>query len=51
VADPTKAGELLKHYRSTVFPEDKFDDLKYYKMAKKTFEKMRSIDITAFPVQ
>jgi len=48
VVDPMKAGELMKNYRRSVFPEDRFDDLKYYKQAKSVFEKMRGMTLKAF---
>ena len=47
VTDPEKAGELLKKYRGVIFPEHKYDDMKYYKRASNYFEKMRDVDLTA----
>ncbi|HUU41130.1 MAG TPA: hypothetical protein VMW42_09325 [Desulfatiglandales bacterium] len=38
----------MKNYRRSVFPEDRFDDLKYYKQAKSVFEKMRGMTLKAF---
>jgi len=50
LADPEKAGDLMKQYRFMVFPEDKFDDVKYYKKAEKIFNKMRSFDMRVKPL-
>lgn len=47
VTDPAKAGDLVRQYRGYIFPEDRFDDLKYYKAAAKMFDKMRKINMTA----
>lgn len=47
VADPEKAGDLCKKYRFAVFPEDKFDDLKYQKKAAAIFEKYHKVEMTA----
>lgn len=45
LADPEKAGDLMKQYRFMIFPEDRFDDVKYHKKAADMFEKMRLVDM------
>jgi hypothetical protein len=41
----------MKNYRRSVFPEDRFDDLKYYKTAQKIFKKMKDVSVKAFVVK
>ena len=50
VTDPKKAGELLKQFKHSIFPEDRFDDLKYHRMASKMFERMRNVNMFIKPV-
>ena len=48
--DPSKADTLLKQYKAIIFPEDRFDDIRYQKKAQDMFEKMRKINMTGFVV-
>jgi hypothetical protein len=41
VVDPSKANELIKQYKSLLFPEMRYDDLKYLKKSKDMFAKLR----------
>jgi len=50
VVDPEKAGSLLKQYRSVIFPEDRYDDVRYYRQAERIFENMKKIEMTGFVV-
>ena len=51
VADPSKAGELMKKYRFIIFPEDKFDDISYHKKAEAMFEKFKATHLMGKIVQ
>ena len=48
LADPEKAGDLVKQYKFAIFPEDRYDDVKYHKKAAAIFKKMREIDLRAY---
>ena len=48
--DPSKADQLLKQYRGILFPEEKYDDLKYMKKAQDMFKKLRTINWDIKPV-
>jgi hypothetical protein len=50
VVDPSKADKLLKQYRGVLFPEERWDDLKYMKRAQKLFEKLRHMVIKIKPL-
>ena len=50
VVDPEQAQKLLKSYRSLIFPEYKYDDLRYVKKAKEIFRKMRNVNLFVKPV-
>lgn len=41
VADGDKVNELFKKYRGVVFPEEKYDDLKYIKKARRIFKQLQ----------
>lgn len=47
VADPEKAGSLAKKYQAMVYPEFKYDDLKYMRDAQKYFKKLRILNLKA----
>jgi len=51
VVDPEQASKLLKSYRSLIFPEHKFDDLRYLKKAKDMFDKMRGMNFFIKQIQ
>jgi hypothetical protein len=48
--DPSKADKLLKQYQGVLFPEERWDDLKYMKRAQKLFEKLRHMVIKIKPL-
>ena len=45
VVSPEKANDIARQLRSLVYPEDRYDALRYVNKAKAMFEKMRNIDI------
>lgn len=45
IADPEKAGNLIKKFQALVYPEDRFNDLKYMRKAQDYFKKMRDVDL------
>jgi len=45
LADPEKAGDLIKQYKFSIFPEDKYDDVRYHKKAAEYFERMRNTNL------
>ena len=50
VVDPSKADKLLKQYRAVLFPEERYDDLKFMKKAKGIFDKLRNIVMKIKPL-
>jgi hypothetical protein len=50
VVDPTKADKLLRQYRGVLFPEERWDDLKYMKKAQNAFKKLRNLVLKILPV-
>ena len=48
--DPAKASQLLRSYRVLLFPEDKYDDIKYIQKARRMFEKLGKMEITVRPM-
>ena len=50
VVDPSKADKLLRQYRGILFPEERYDDLKFMKKAQNTFKKLRNLILKILPV-
>ena len=51
VTDPEKANDLLKKYRGIMFPEQKYDEMKYYRQSAAFFDRVRDVNLTAKVVQ
>jgi len=50
VVDPEKSDKAVKQLRSLIFPEEKYDELKYLKMARDTFKRMQKINLNVKPL-
>jgi hypothetical protein len=50
VVDPSKADTLLRQYRGILYPEDRWDDLKYMKKAQDIFTKLRHVRLSVKPI-
>lgn len=46
VVDPKEANKLMKDYRVSLFPEEKYDDIAYLKAVKEQFVKLRKMKFT-----
>ena len=47
VVSPEKASDVIRQFRALVFPEDRYDALRYTQKAKEFFEKVRGINLYA----
>ena len=50
VVSPEKADSVVRQLRGLIFPEDRYDSLRYVKKAKDMFERMRKYNFTARPL-
>jgi hypothetical protein len=51
VVDPSKADKLLRQYRGIIFPEERYDDLKFMKKSMNIFKKLRNVVLKVLPVK
>lgn len=47
-ADPTKVGDLFKKFRGALFPEHRFDDIRYIEKGRRIFEEMQKLDLKIY---
>jgi len=49
--DPEQANKIIRQYRGVVFPEEKYDDIKYIKKAQEMFKMLRSKEMRIVPLK
>lgn len=50
VVSPEKSDSIVRQFRGLVFPEERYDQLRYVKKAKEVFNKMRKYNISVRPL-
>lgn len=49
VVDPDKFDKLLRQYRGVLYPEYRYDEMRYMKQAQEMFRKLRKVNIRITP--
>ena len=49
VVAPDKFNQLVRSYKSVLFPEDKYEDIKYLIKARKHFDKLKDLKLSIRP--
>lgn len=49
--NPDKVSQLFRQYKGILFPEDKYDDLEYIRKARRIFDKLKNVVLTATPIR
>ena len=51
VVGPENFDRLFRQYKGLIFPEEKYDEIKYIQKARRIFEKLKNVDFRIKPIK